>query len=405
MIDEYKSRDLNKRFQLMLVRNREIPLNSWEISNTLNLLTSYYYKVELINSISFALNENISAENIFILTESFSLNNLYEKMDTLDIPNQLYYLFQIGAPISLLPNKKLFLLNLLFKSIKEIREILRSARPKLSTPFKIKDILPVTYNLVDDNYESVGKHLSDLANQIINSSEIKSKKKSSNYDTLRNNIDGVIKKYIRLYDNYLKNEVQINLFKKFISGLEIDIKEIHNIEGIESQYFNQFQYYFTKVSRPVVGIFYEDENRIAILGKSHINKKKRDNLFFDTKEITKVNPLKFLVEASLALGQLSIEKERLKLDKEKHELEMKKLKKENEILRLQKLREEIKLYNEMEVLIKEQGLNEVNEIKNTYLKQKILTSKARIFSSYSNLLDKNNLEIDKERTQILDLKA
>jgi hypothetical protein len=413
MINEYKNRPLNKRFQLKLVRTNETPLNSWEISNTLNLLASYYYKSELINSISLALNEGITPDSIFILTESFSLNRSYEKIDILKFPEDIRVLCNIGDPISLIPSKRILFMNIVFKTYKEINEVLYTSKPRLRLP---DDVLVESFGFIDDGYGAVNKYFINLLKEMIRDAKSNDQKRQTeNLDSVFDKCTKILQKHLSRYATYEKNEVQIDLLKDYLLGLSVDEKELKNIKNLDTmkqRYFDKFYYYLSRVSRPVIGIYYHEERKIQIIGKSQINKKKRDALFFDTKQISHNSPLQYLIEAGMGLGQLSIEKERLKLEQEKHEWERKKaeieiqtLKQEQQIKEIELYQKKLEFFDQMKNHLKEEGVNEVYQIQNPYLRQNMIESRQKIYEGYHKVIVRNQLEVDTEGTQIIDLRV
>ncbi|WP_025844177.1 hypothetical protein [Brevibacillus agri] len=408
MFNEYQHRDLSKRFQLKLCRNNETPLSSWEISNFVNQLTSFYFKTELINSISLAINNNIAPENIFILTESFGLNKTYDKLDVLSIPDELLQLYYIGYPISLVPNKEILSINILFKIFRELNEVLYNTKPRLKLS---SDVLTDAFVMIDNGIEAVINYISQQALLVISDSQTRSDKDKNNLDEKLNKITNVIKKHLRTFEKYRADEVQIELIKEHLFQSSVDINEIKDYELILSKYFNTFYYYFSKVSRPVIGIYNKTEKQVQIIGKSQINKKKRDELFFDTKSISHNSPLSAFFEAGLGLGQLAIERERLKLEKEKHEWERKKfeielqtMQQEQQIKELEKIDKQIELYSRMEEFLSKQGQNQINNIQNPYLRQNMMESRQKIFLGYHRLIEKNGLTVVPEDTKIIDVK-
>ncbi|MDQ0209089.1 hypothetical protein [Alkalicoccobacillus murimartini] len=389
-----------KRFQLKLDRDSETPLNSWEISNFINQLTSYYYKNELINAISHALNNNISAENIFILSESFSLNKTYEKIDILNIPDDLLQLYYIGDPISLFPNRELFTLNLLFNMVRTINKTLYNNKPRLRLH---NNIMIEIFKSYDQDFKNVTKFIFLQTKDLLYKVPHKTIQDKNLCETKLNQISKIISGYLNTFNDYESNKININSLTEYLMS-DSDIKiESKNFEVLKNKYFNKFLYYFSKVSRPVVGIHLEEERKIKIIGKSHINKKIQDELFFDTKSITHNSPLSALFEAGLGLGQLSIEQERLKLEKEKHEWERKKTNIELQTLELEKLNKQLEVQSKMELLLKKEGLDQIQNITNPYIKQNLIDTRKRIFEGYTTLVNKNELIVNREETKIIDV--
>ena len=112
--NDYEYKDTKIRIKLKLKQIKEKKLNPWEISSFLNKFNTYYYKAELLNTIAIALNQGIKPENIIILNQSFKLNQQYTKLDFISTTDgDLAYLYYIGLPVSLFPDKNIHTLNIL----------------------------------------------------------------------------------------------------------------------------------------------------------------------------------------------------------------------------------------------------------------------------------------------------
>ena len=123
LFDSSKFIDEETRISIRLKRKSDIVPSPWEIGNLIDNLSRYYYKMELLNVISKAISNNISPKNIFILDESFKLNQGYNNLDTMSITDiKIKSLYTIGLPISLYPNKNVFMLYMIFKTFRRCNE-------------------------------------------------------------------------------------------------------------------------------------------------------------------------------------------------------------------------------------------------------------------------------------------
>ena len=110
--DDYKYKDNTKIISLQIKQGREKKLYPWEVSTFLGKFNTYYYKSEVINTIAIALNQGILAENIMVFDKSFNISNQNSKLSYLSLTDSdIKYLYYIGLPYSLLPNKTIYLLN------------------------------------------------------------------------------------------------------------------------------------------------------------------------------------------------------------------------------------------------------------------------------------------------------
>ncbi|WP_133051127.1 hypothetical protein, partial [Ruminiclostridium hungatei] len=106
IFEEYNIKDLSNRVSLEFVRDREGLLNPWQISNFIGRLSSYYYKIELINTVALALQYGVKPNSIFILDESFKASQYYNNLYDINLfSDDILHLYNIGKPISLFPNR------------------------------------------------------------------------------------------------------------------------------------------------------------------------------------------------------------------------------------------------------------------------------------------------------------
>lgn len=76
------------RVNLEMKRDGEKLLSSWQISSFIENLSRSYYKNELLNTIESYINKGTDLENIFIIDESFKLNNIYKNLGILNLRNE-----------------------------------------------------------------------------------------------------------------------------------------------------------------------------------------------------------------------------------------------------------------------------------------------------------------------------
>ena len=105
----------------------------------------------------------------------------------------------------------------------------------------------------------------------------------------------------------------------------------------------------TEETRPVVGIYYKEENKFSILCGDHFDSSINKNTKIDLKSITQNSPIMAEIESGcqiLALRKEEKRKEELhELEKRKMELEIAKLEKENKLMEQEEVKNELDMLN------------------------------------------------------------
>ena len=72
--NEYEQKNTSMRVRLTYVRDSKSRLNPWEITHFISRITTYMYKIEVLNTIAMAINSGIEKKNIFVLEKAYRLN-------------------------------------------------------------------------------------------------------------------------------------------------------------------------------------------------------------------------------------------------------------------------------------------------------------------------------------------
>jgi len=83
--DEYQYKDNSIRIKIEYCRDEETRLNPWEITNFVSRVSTYIYKIEILNTIALAINSGIDVKNIFILDKAYKLNYNYRKFSEINL--------------------------------------------------------------------------------------------------------------------------------------------------------------------------------------------------------------------------------------------------------------------------------------------------------------------------------
>ena len=267
-----------KQIQIELKKNDDSILTPWQIQDFISTLASNYYKIDLINEISKKINEGIGEENIFIINESFNYKTSYnflKKSNKLNLKTveDFKHFFHFGNPISLIPNIKISDLSLKFSFFRELNNYLfKKGEPRINK----------------DKFHEVVFENNDTFNEIVNLIKFKKSTDIVSKKRIREDINDLKKKYIKLLDKRKRDEIRISSFKELIKNNKLDDEKIY--KDIEEKYFNTFESYFTRLERPIVGIFNVDKQEVEILSSSFIVKDSRDERFLDIKQISHNSP-------------------------------------------------------------------------------------------------------------------
>ncbi|PEA92935.1 hypothetical protein CON66_27285 [Bacillus cereus] len=320
MFQEKQLKDYSHNLSITLKREKDDLLSSWQISNLLSQISSQYYKNELLNTISLALNEGIQPENLFILNDSFNINNAYLKLDILDLnkSDDIKTFYHLGKPISLFPNERLFKTALMFDCFRKVNELLSN---KKISPINKDSLLDLASDIhANNNLLRILDSISKLADNCL-------KKETPDRDEIVKNIKKLITNAKKEFEQYEKHKVTLDVMIDDIKNKTYKPLEDKKHKELETEYLNAFFTKFHNLKRPIVGIFYPNNNKIQILCTNFINKKKRDERFLDIKTISHNSPylIDFIIGTSIALPLikvLSLIKEQKKLNKREKELDL-----------------------------------------------------------------------------------
>ncbi|QUG42629.1 hypothetical protein KD050_04970 [Psychrobacillus sp. INOP01] len=243
----------DKRFELHFVRTVNEVFDPWELSNFINDFGNEYYKFDLLRNIALELEKGELPENILILNNS--IKRKYINYEYIDLKNSsMFNSFQsIGYPISLYPNKEILKMSLVIRLYKRLNKILNKN---------------ISSNILTSEYQKL--HNGSLSSTLNNLYEAALEKLPKNASiTIKNNIINIKNEIEKEYTNYLSHEEEINKL----------IQQLKNNEAIDTtnlldQYFNYFFELFSKTSKPLVGIYLEEEKKIKIICSKHLRKRK-----------------------------------------------------------------------------------------------------------------------------------
>lgn len=401
--DDYKYKDNTKIISLQLKQSREKKLYPWEVSTFLGKFNTYYYKSEVINTIAIALNQGILAENIMVFDKSFNISNQNSQLSYLSLTDSdIKYLYYIGLPYSLLPNKTIYLLNRLFFYFRDINEFLFNHKGKRIN----RDNLGKLYGKFNTyDFNSMILLLKEYVDNSLN-----------NITLEKSQIKLLNKIYDNFNDDYLKyesDETEIERFKECIINNTLTSEDTKN--KIYNKYFKDFYYYLNNIQRPFVVVKNQSTNILTVLCRGQFNKDDIKSSTLDLKSISHNSPFKAIIKGGIELFRIFIPGDRLNEIKNKQEtieiltasqndIDIKKdLKSYTEIqLKIDKISKEKETLLKIHEVEKLGNTNNVDSLRIENIKNKLKEEEESNQTKSKNLLSKYNFEADLELTDTED---
>ena len=335
--DEYEYKNNNQRIRIRFLRDSEERLNPWEITNFVSRVSTYMYKIEIINTIALAINQGIKKKNIFVLDKAYKLNGKYKDFSEINLNTlAINSVYAIGRPVSMEPNQDLIEIKYLFESLYKINKILyRFAKKRITKEDRLEAYIVLKQ-----------KGFLFALNFIID----KAKNKVGDEERLNVsiNVENECSKVLKKNQEYLTDREHFEVIEAKIeksNGEELTESE----KRIEKNYYKKFYEHIFGLPRPVVGIYYKEENKFSILCGDHFDSNINKNTKIDLKSITQNSPIMAEIESGcqiLALRKEEKRKEELhKLEKKKIELEIAKLEKENKLMEQEEIKNELDMLN------------------------------------------------------------
>ncbi len=400
--NEYEYKNNNQRIRVRFLRNSEERLNPWEITNFVSRVSTYMYKIEMLNTIALAINQGIEKKNIFVLDRAYKLNGNYKDFSEIDLNTlAINRVYAIGKPVSMEPNQDLVEIKYLFESLYRVNKILyRFARKRITKEDRLD-----AYSVLKQ------KGFSAALNFIID----KAKKKLNDEERLNvsKNVETECSKVFRKYQEYLVDQEH---FDDIEAKLEkSNYEELTELEKrVEKNYYKKFYEHIFILPRPVVGIYIKEESKFSILCGDHFDSNINKNTKIDLKSVTQNSPIKAIVESGcqiLALGKEEKRKEELhELEKRKMELEIAKLEKENKLMEQEEVKNELDMLNKtIELKMRLDSMAETEEnlgiksMASSYANRQLCMVYNKVQNGYNEVLKTN--KFIEESESIIDMKV
>lgn len=309
LYNDYDYKNYRKRLVLKLERKYATSVRPWDLSNFINVVSAGYYKYQVLDSVVTALSKGIPPERIFVLDKSFRLNVAYSRHEILSLQKDgLNKLYKIGNPISLFPDEDILVAGLIFKLYKKINNFLLSNKSRRLRIGNIKDSYD-SFKKTGFSHSTIflfrGAVRNLMAGKFASPDFAGQKDQDSlrialnKLKALKKGTDDEYKEFISLRDNGILNYIS----DCHLNNRKITFKKEWTDRGfgkkqVLEKYFDAFFSKLKRLSRPIVGIYDKEQNKIRILSISHIHLKKD---YLNIKEISHDSPLSVILECSIPL--------------------------------------------------------------------------------------------------------
>lgn len=304
MIDKYtnyiKEKNNEEKLSITLKSNRDDLYSGWEINNITSTINNTYYKGELLNTIASVINTGINPQNIYVLSESFSIKQLYQNLEDGEInlsdEDGITTLYHLGNPTPLYPEKKIMLLSKVFQVYSKMYSYAK--RNDIEFPKKQSFLNYMYDKLIIENEDIDLQKLIQSELQILNlqSTTVEIQKKD---EKDKKEMENKIRRMI----SFLKDDFKTyNNLRQLIIIPEIIDENILNNKDNFHKYFT-FTSTFNRLERPIVCVYDEENKKIRILCYDLIVRSQHNEenyRFLKTRSISQNSPM--IINILLGVG-------------------------------------------------------------------------------------------------------
>ena len=257
-----------KKYNLEIYNNDTCNMSNWQITHTVNTLTTVNNKFEILKKLNNYINMNIEEKDIFIIDKSYSFNTnyktyfssnaIFEEKQFLDI----YKISNMGNIYTLGLNEDIVSINILIEVYRKFNSIVnKNLKNRLN-----KNLLIEAYNMIfTRGLDSAINYLKvETINYLL---EMLNKRKAIK----ANEKEKVV--------NEIKNFSANKIYEKY--------RKLKNDDMM-----NKFMYFFTSCTRPIVGIYDRDTHQFGIINADQMYQNGEDsNSQIRLQKITKNSPV------------------------------------------------------------------------------------------------------------------
>lgn len=242
--------DNDKELKINIASNEQKHMSNWEATNMFDSLNASNNKFNILEQINTYINIGGDKTSIFIFDDSFNINTLYTNyfkngnILSLERPEDLRKIIYIGKIISLEYNENLTKIQYILNFFEMTNSVLKKVKHNESNNLKLSDaILKNSINMIfDSDINEILKYIYTKSKQVIDNDNL-----PLNNDDLNNKRTNNLSQI--LTNNYNKGNIEYVKYQE----------KIINTTSI------QFSNKFNSLSRPILGIYNNKENKIEIL--------------------------------------------------------------------------------------------------------------------------------------------
>lgn len=370
----------NKRIELRLESTKDKTMSGWQLQEFIASISKCYTKLDLLNEVAYLINNGVNPENIAVINNSYDINNNYKYLQNsneidLGSASLVEKLYNLGRPFSLYPNEKILKIRLIFELYEKLYTLFNSKKIARIPKHNLKDYIDLEF---DEMINQVRLDCDSIIQQELTNCVQNQKKR---IEILKEDVENYISDINRKYKKFVEDREDIEEFKE-LSKLElgqIPEEKKDMFIRVEKAYYSDFFKCFRTVDRPIIIVYNDDTNKLSILKVEYMINDSNSENFLDYKDYSHNSPFTITLIGGVAIYAI------IKLIYEgiKDEGEAEKMEEENGQLVL-------KISNVIDETImeatKSDTLNQVDEIKDKFLKNKFADTKYRVNKATRSVL-------------------
>lgn len=300
--------DSNRIITKLTSLNEDI-LSGWQLQELINLMSSSYYKLDIINEVLEGIKKN---KSFFIVDKSFDINNNYKKIRNSDRwsfnnKSNVESLYNLGKPIALIPDGKIQNIYYIFKYYEKIYTLFGKYKIERINKSVLKDLIN-SENGIDLLKKIVDEKLNTLKTEKSMKDDIKKRSNRIYSD--------ICKEFSNSSDDFDKVQILAEKLNNNSSVEEYLKKDEYKV--IERKYFQKFYTLLKRLERPIIFSYDKDNNEIEIVKKQYICNDSKSESFFDVKQYSHNSPFEIIfIGGTMMIPMISFAISKMKKEKNK----------------------------------------------------------------------------------------
>lgn len=402
MFDDYDYKDTSKRISAKFAQERDEPMYPWEIAGFLNKFNTVYYKFELLNSISSALQHGIKPQDIFIFDKSLPLYERYSEMNLINEPQAAKLFYPIGLPTPLVPDDGIYKYSFLYQYFHEINSFLRSNHIQ---PLRLINLSAAYEELQNFDLDAAEEYVFNLAIRAAQRSyEAAAKRGEKKSQFTTDDLGKALAKYKKRKAQLFEDIAKIQRLDsdELLDVLTLGGRENKRLSALVDAFFTNFH----KTARPLV-CARVGENKFRVLGRSLVNKRERTGL--EVKEVRRNSPLSALLEGGIAFCQVVLNEKRAKelhgFDLQIKEAQLEQARAAAQEQQLKRLSAELQVREQLASLAQRTDIGAAVALPNSHTKNQLMKAYGIQFSEAAYALNNQGLMLEPESLRMIDVSA